>query len=160
MVQKRVILFFVLGSDESRDKDGINRLCLFLSYCPMGTLQEFLKEKTMSLSTFCSLAVSTAAGLAHLHTEIHAHGIFWIYYYQIRYLLINNIWSIFLFFFILGKWKPCITHRDINSRNILVKEDMTCCICDLGLAVKITGPHYYSLGEEMHAETKSINDVC
>lgn len=128
---KHSSLLTYFGSDESRDKDGINRLCLFLSYCPMGTLQEFLRERTMTLSTFCSLAVSTAAGLAHLHTEIHAHG----------------------------KWKPCITHRDINSRNILVKEDMTCCICDLGLAVKITGPHYYSLGEEMHAETKSINDV-
>nr|CAI5849830.1 unnamed protein product [Callosobruchus analis] len=31
--------------------------------------------------------------------------------------------------------KPCITHRDINTRNILVRADLTCCICDLGLAV-------------------------
>lgn len=31
--------------------------------------------------------------------------------------------------------KPCIAHRDINSRNILVRADTTCCICDLGLAV-------------------------
>ncbi|KAJ3637925.1 hypothetical protein MTP99_001344 [Tenebrio molitor] len=31
--------------------------------------------------------------------------------------------------------KPCIAHRDINSRNILVRSDLTCCICDLGLAV-------------------------
>ncbi|KAJ8937298.1 hypothetical protein NQ314_011937, partial [Rhamnusium bicolor] len=31
--------------------------------------------------------------------------------------------------------KPCIAHRDINSRNILVRPDLTCCICDLGLAV-------------------------
>lgn len=124
-------LLTYLGSDESRDKDGSIRLSLFLSYCPLGTLQEFLKSRPISLSTFCSLAVTTAAGLAHLHTEIHLQG----------------------------KRKPCITHRDVNTRNILVKEDMTCCICDLGLAVKITGPHYYSLGEEMHAETKSINDV-
>lgn len=31
--------------------------------------------------------------------------------------------------------KPCIVHRDLNSRNILVKSDLSCCICDLGLAV-------------------------
>lgn len=31
--------------------------------------------------------------------------------------------------------KPCIAHRDLNTRNILVKSDLSCCICDLGLAV-------------------------
>lgn len=31
--------------------------------------------------------------------------------------------------------KPCIAHRDINTRNILVRADLSCCICDLGLAV-------------------------
>lgn len=31
--------------------------------------------------------------------------------------------------------KPCIVHRDLNSRNVLVRRDLTCCICDLGLAV-------------------------
>lgn len=31
--------------------------------------------------------------------------------------------------------KPCIAHRDINTRNILVKADLSCCVSDLGLAV-------------------------
>lgn len=31
--------------------------------------------------------------------------------------------------------KACITHRDINSRNVLVRSDLSCCVCDLGLAV-------------------------
>lgn len=31
--------------------------------------------------------------------------------------------------------KPCIAHRDLNSRNILVRADLSCVICDLGLAV-------------------------
>ncbi|KAF5281316.1 hypothetical protein FQA39_LY17828 [Lamprigera yunnana] len=31
--------------------------------------------------------------------------------------------------------KPCIAHRDINSRNVLVRSDLSCCVCDLGLAV-------------------------
>lgn len=55
--------------------------------------------------------------------------------------------------------KPCIAHRDMNSRNILIKADGSCCICDLGLAVQISGSKYFSNGEEQHAETKSINDV-
>lgn len=55
--------------------------------------------------------------------------------------------------------KPCVSHRDLNSRNILVKQDLSCCICDLGFAMKISGSKYYHNGEEQHAETKSINEV-
>lgn len=36
--------------------------------------------------------------------------------------------------FSLGK--PAMAHRDIKSRNILVKADGSCCIADLGLAVR------------------------
>lgn len=32
--------------------------------------------------------------------------------------------------------KPSIAHRDIKSKNILVKKNGTCCIADLGLAVR------------------------
>lgn len=39
-----------------------------------------------------------------------------------------------LFFFPIGK--PGIAHRDLKSKNILVKSNGTCCIADLGLAVK------------------------
>jgi len=34
------------------------------------------------------------------------------------------------------KGKPAIAHRDIKSKNVLVKRDGTCCIADLGLAVR------------------------
>jgi bone morphogenetic protein receptor type-1B len=32
--------------------------------------------------------------------------------------------------------KPAIAHRDMKTKNILVKKDGSCCIADLGLAVK------------------------
>lgn len=43
--------------------------------------------------------------------------------------------------------KPCIAHRDVNTRNILVRTDLTCCICDLGLAVAPRGTENKSLSE-------------
>lgn len=32
--------------------------------------------------------------------------------------------------------KPAIAHRDLKSKNILVKSNLTCAIGDLGLAVR------------------------
>lgn len=41
-----------------------------------------------------------------------------------------NIPTLFLF-----QGKPAIAHRDIKSKNILVKKNGTCCIADFGLAI-------------------------
>ena len=54
-----------------------------------------------------ALAHSAASGISHLHTEIAG-----------------------------TRPKPAIAHRDIKSRNILVKRDLTCAIADFGLAVR------------------------
>jgi TGF-beta receptor type-1 len=53
------------------------------------------------------MALSIATGLAHLHMEI-----------------------------VGTQGKPAISHRDLKSKNILVKVNGTCCIGDLGLAVR------------------------
>ena len=33
-------------------------------------------------------------------------------------------------------YKPAIAHRDFKSKNVLVKNDLTACIADFGLAIK------------------------
>lgn len=40
------------------------------------------------------------------------------------------------YYFFSFTGKPAIAHRDLKSKNILVKKNGTCCIADLGLAVR------------------------
>ncbi|XP_015673854.1 activin receptor type-1C [Protobothrops mucrosquamatus] len=44
--------------------------------------------------------------------------------------------SLNLLYILCFKGKPAISHRDLKSKNILVKRNETCAIADLGLAVK------------------------
>ena len=44
--------------------------------------------------------------------------------------MVRIILLIIIFHVILGK--PAIAHRDLKSKNILVKSNHTCCIADLG----------------------------
>ncbi len=37
---------------------------------------------------------------------------------------------------VIFKGKVAFAHRDLKTKNILVKRDLSCCIADLGLAVK------------------------
>ncbi|XP_025271145.1 bone morphogenetic protein receptor type-2 isoform X1 [Camponotus floridanus] len=119
------------GVDERISMDGSVEYLLVFSFAAGGSLTDFLRTHTIDWITFCKMSLSIVKGLAYLHTDIRKGD----------------------------KFKPCIAHRDINSRNVLIKADGTCCICDLGLAVQISGSKYYSNGEEQHAELKSINDV-
>ncbi|XP_066588804.1 uncharacterized protein wit [Prorops nasuta] len=124
-------LLHYYGTDERTNMEGNTEYLLVFSFAPGGTLTDFLRARTINWTLFCKMGLSIVKGLAYLHTDIRKGD----------------------------KFKPCIAHRDLNSRNILIKADGSCCICDLGLAVQISGSKYYSNGEEQHAEIKSINDV-
>ncbi|XP_059470516.1 bone morphogenetic protein receptor type-2 isoform X2 [Neocloeon triangulifer] len=126
-------LLTYFGCDERPGPEGGTELMLVLSYAPLGCLQDYLRKSSIDWTTFCRMSSAIAGGLAHLHTE----------FYKLED----------------GSSKPCVSHRDLNTRNILVKPDLSCCICDLGLAMKICGSKYYSNEGEQRAETKSLNDV-
>uniref|UniRef100_A0A1B0C8G5 receptor protein serine/threonine kinase n=1 Tax=Lutzomyia longipalpis TaxID=7200 RepID=A0A1B0C8G5_LUTLO len=124
-------LLTYFGCDERRTMEDNIEYLLVLSLAPLGCLQDWLTENTTAYGVFCSMAKSVAHGLAHMHTELRKGDLL----------------------------KPCICHRDLNSRNILVKADLTCALCDFGFAMKTFGPRYEYRGEIALAETKSINEV-
>uniref|UniRef100_A0A7N8WKJ8 TGF-beta receptor type-2 n=1 Tax=Mastacembelus armatus TaxID=205130 RepID=A0A7N8WKJ8_9TELE len=80
---------------------------LITAFHPRGNLQEYLTRHVISWEELHVLGSSLARGVAHLHSDRLA----------------------------CGRPKVPIVHRDLKSSNILVKNDLTCCLCDFGLAL-------------------------
>ncbi|XP_060937076.1 TGF-beta receptor type-2-like [Limanda limanda] len=80
---------------------------LITAFHPRGNLQEYLTRHVISWEELQVLGSSIARGVAHLHSDRLA----------------------------CGRPKVPIIHRDLKSSNILVKNDLTCCLCDFGLAL-------------------------
>jgi activin receptor type-2 len=81
---------------------------LITDYHECGSLCDYLKVTVITLEELCNMALSLAAGMTYLHSRIaNNEGV-----------------------------KPVIAHRDIKSRNVLIKRNKTCCISDFGLSIK------------------------
>ncbi|KAL6111529.1 acvr1b [Pungitius sinensis] len=92
---------------DNKDNGTWTQLWLVSDYHEHGSLFDYLNRYSVNIEGMIKLALSAASGLAHLHMEI------------------------------LGtQGKPGIAHRDLKSKNILVKKNCTCAIADLGLAVR------------------------
>lgn len=105
MLRHKNILGFI--ATDKRADVSMTGYWLVTDFYPMGSLFDFLKKQSISMTDALRMAFSIANGLAHLHIEIFGtHG------------------------------KPAIAHRDLKSKNVLVKNDGTCCIADLGMAVR------------------------
>ena len=83
------------------------QLWLITEFCKYGSLYDLLIQRTLDEEMMLKLSYTAACGLDHLHAEV-----------------------------VGTEGKPAIAHRDLKSRNILVKGDFSCCIADLGLALR------------------------
>uniref|UniRef100_A0A0N5AF44 receptor protein serine/threonine kinase n=1 Tax=Syphacia muris TaxID=451379 RepID=A0A0N5AF44_9BILA len=87
------------------------QLWLITEFHKFGSLYDYLQDHTVTPQTLAKMIRSISSGLSFLHFELE-----------------NSSHSKF--------FKPAIAHRDIKSKNILVKNDLSCAIADFGLAVK------------------------
>ena len=94
-------------ASDSRDVGFQIELWLITEFCEFGSLYDLLLQQSVDPATMLQLAYTACCGLDHLHTEIFGQ-----------------------------EAKPAIVHRDLKSRNILVKAGYNCCIGDLGLALR------------------------
>ncbi|XP_063174414.1 activin receptor type-1C [Candoia aspera] len=92
---------------DNKDNGTWTQLWLVTEYYEQGSLFDYLNSNTVTADGMIKLTFSIASGLAHLHMEI-----------------------------VGTQGKPAVSHRDLKSKNILVKRNETCAIADLGLAVK------------------------
>lgn len=107
---------------DNKDSGSWTQLWLITDYHENGSLFDYLSNNTIDTKGLLKMAYSIANGLCHLHYEIE--GI---------------------------RGKPPIAHRDLKSKNILVKSNGSCAIADLGLAVKFSSN---SSGIDMPVTTK------
>ncbi|XP_029450387.1 serine/threonine-protein kinase receptor R3 isoform X1 [Rhinatrema bivittatum] len=109
----------ILGfiASDMTSRNSSTQLWLITHYHESGSLYEYLQRTTVDPEGCLWLALSIICGLVHLHVEIFG-----------------------------TQGKPAIAHRDLKSRNILVKKNKQCCIADLGLAV-------------MHSQTSDYLDI-
>ncbi|KAM4710925.1 bone morphogenetic protein receptor type-2-like [Anableps anableps] len=120
-----------IAADERTGPEGRSEYLLVMDYYPHGSLSHYLSIQTNDWVNSCRLAHSVTRGLAYLHTELFKGDLY----------------------------KPAVSHRDLNSRNILVKTDGTCVIIDFGLSMKLTGNRPARHGEEENAAISEVGTI-
>lgn len=114
-----------IASDIKGNGCSVNML-LITEYHSMGSLFDYLKTNIIDDKFLLIKFLYTISnGLHHLHQEIFG-----------------------------TKYKPAIAHRDLKSKNILIKSNFECCIGDFGLAVR-----FNSQANRMECDTSGTSFI-
>ncbi|XP_074925893.1 activin receptor type-1C isoform X4 [Chelonoidis abingdonii] len=131
------LIYDMTTSGSGSDNGTWTQLWLVSEYHEQGSLFDYLNRNAVTIDSLIKLALSIASGLAHLHMEI-----------------------------VGTQGKPAIAHRDLKSKNILVKKNETCAIADLGLAVRhdavlntIDIPQNPRVGTKRYMAPEILDDV-
>jgi len=89
---------------DNKDIGTWTQLWLVTDYHENGSLYDFLSKRTLTPTQLMNMASAIATGLAHLHMPI-----------------------------VGTQGKPAIAHRDLKSKNILVKKRLELCYCRFGI---------------------------
>ena len=91
----KICYFLGFIAADNKDNGTWTQLWLVTDYHRNGSLCDYLTNVSeLNINSMLDMAVSISSGLAHLHMEVHG-----------------------------TRGKPAIAHRDLKSRNILVKND-------------------------------------
>ncbi|XP_046712671.1 bone morphogenetic protein receptor type-2a isoform X2 [Silurus meridionalis] len=120
-----------LETEERVGSDGQLEYLLIMDFYPHGSLCTYLSSRTMDWMSCCRLVVSVTRGLAYLHTELVRGDVY----------------------------KPAVSHRDLNSRNVLVKPDGCCVISDFGLSMALTEKRQSGHAEEENTAISEAGTV-
>ncbi|XP_044072109.1 bone morphogenetic protein receptor type-2-like [Siniperca chuatsi] len=117
-----------LTADERTTADGRPEFLILMEFYPHGCLSRYLSLHTVDWPTCCRMTHGVTRGLAFLHTEL-CRG---------------------------DQYKPAVAHRDVTSRNVLVRADLSCVLADFGLSMRLTGSRPCRPGDD---DTMAISEV-
>ncbi|CAL1289095.1 unnamed protein product [Larinioides sclopetarius] len=124
-----------MGSDVT-SVGACTQMWLITHYHERGSLYDYLNLHTITHQQMMVLVLSAASGINHLHTELFG-----------------------------TEGKPAISHRDLKTKNILVKLNGTCVIADFGLAVthtrasgSTTVPENYRVGTKRYMAPEVLEE--
>ncbi|XP_034430178.1 bone morphogenetic protein receptor type-2-like [Hippoglossus hippoglossus] len=117
-----------LTADERTTADGQPEFLIVMEYYPHGCLSHFLSVHTVDWLTCCRMCQGVTRGLSFLHTELYR----------------------------ADQYKPAVAHRDVTSRNVLVRADLSCVLADFGLSMRLTGHRPCRPGDD---DTVAISEV-
>ncbi|XP_042350354.1 bone morphogenetic protein receptor type-2-like [Plectropomus leopardus] len=125
---------FLTADDERTTSDGRPEFLIIMEFYPHGCLSRYLSVHTVDWSTCCRMIPSAAAvRLSVLCVLSH-----------IPVLCLSD------------QYKPAVAHRDVTSRNVLVRADLSCVLADFGLSMRLTGSRPCRPGDD---DTMAISEV-